>query len=181
MPRFAVAFSLSSAGQYLVFVGSDPSDWRMDFFWKLCFSRFRGFESYRRRDGSVLEGTICKQFVSNTKNRKNLTPCRGFKSFRSLVFRIQFMKKCVFGSSNPSTRRKIENGSMEIWKKLGAKKAEKSLEISAFLVFSRSDLNRPKDLWYHYKIDPYKAIVQKQSLVFAVRVHLSLGIDGSWQ
>ena len=38
-------------------------------------------------------------------------------------------------SSNPSTRRKIENGSMEIRKKLGAKKAEKSLEISAFLVF----------------------------------------------
>ena len=35
---------------------------------------------------------------------------------------------------------------MEIRKKLGAKKAEKSLEISAFLVFSRSDLNRPKDL-----------------------------------
>ena len=35
---------------------------------------------------------------------------------------------------------------MEIQKKLGAKKAEKSLEISAFLVFSRSDLNRPKDL-----------------------------------
>ena len=105
-----------------------------------------GFGSSRRRDGSVLEGTVCKQFVSNAKKRKILKPCRGFKSFRSLVFRIQFMKKCVFGSSNPSTRRKIENGSMEIRKKLGAKKAEKSLEISAFLVFSRSDLNRPKDL-----------------------------------
>ena len=35
---------------------------------------------------------------------------------------------------------------MEIRKKLGTKKAEKSIEISAFLVFSRSDLNRPKDL-----------------------------------
>ena len=31
-----------------------------------------------------------------------------------------------FAGSNPSTRRKIENGSMEIQKKLGAKKAEKS-------------------------------------------------------
>ena len=79
---------------------------------------------------------------------------RGFKSFRSLVFRIRFMKKCVFGSSNPSTRRKIENGSMEIRKKLGAKKAEKSLEISAFLVFSRSDLNRPKDLAGAEGIEP---------------------------
>ena len=67
-----------------------------------------------------MEGTICKQFVPNAKNRKNLKPCRGFKSFRSLVFRIQFMKKCVFGSSNPSTRRKIENGSMEI-RKIGQK------------------------------------------------------------
>ena len=141
-----MAFSLSSAGQYLVFVGSDPFLSSMDLFRKKDFSVFRGFGSSRRRDGSVLEGTICKQFVMSVKNRKNLKPCRGFKSFRSLVFRIQFMKKCVFGSSNPSTRRKIENGSMEIRKKLGAKKAEKSLEISAFLVFSRSDLNRPKDL-----------------------------------
>ena len=93
-----------------------------------------------------MEGTICKQFVRSVKNRKNLKPCRGFKSFRSLAFRILFLKNRIFGSSNPSTRRKIENGSMEIRKKLGAKKAEKSLEISAFLVFSRSDLNRPKDL-----------------------------------
>ena len=113
---------------------------------KKTFLGFRGFDPYRRRDGSVLEGTICKQFVSNAKNRKNLKPCRGFKSFRSLAFRIQFLKNSIFGSSNPSTRRKIENGSMEIRKKLGAKKAENSLEISAFLVFSRSDLNRPKDL-----------------------------------
>ena len=89
---------------------------------------------------------ICKQFVSNTKSRKKLKPCRGFKSFRLLVFHIQFLKNRVFDSSNPSPRRKIENGSMEIRKKLGAKKAEKSLEISAFLVFSRSNLNRPKDL-----------------------------------
>ena len=141
-----MAFSLSSAGQYLVFVGSDPFLGSMGLFRKNLFSAFRGFDPYRRRDGSVLEGTICKQFVSNAKNRKNLKPCRGFKSFRSLAFRIQFLKNRIFGSSNPSTRRKIENGSMEIRKKLGAKKAEKSLEISAFLVFSRSDLNRPKDL-----------------------------------
>ncbi len=107
---------------------------------------FRGFRSFRRRDGSILEVTICKQFVSNAKKRKNLKPCRGFKSFRSLTFIIKFSKKCVFGSSNPSTRRNIENGSMEIRKKLGAKKAEKSFEISAFRIFSRSDLNRPKDL-----------------------------------
>ena len=130
----------------MVFVGSDPFLVSMDLFRKKDFSVFRWFDPYRRRDGSVLEGTICKQFVMSVKNRKNLKPCCRFKSFRSLVFRIQFMKKCVFGSSNPSTRRKIENGSMEIRKKLGAKKAEKSLEISAFLVFSRSDLNRPKDL-----------------------------------
>ena len=141
MPRFAVAFSLSSVGQYLGFAVLNPFVGSMDLFQKNLFLAFRGFESLRRMDGSVLEGTICKQFVSNAKNRKNLKPCRGFKSFLSLVFRIRFMKKCVFGSSNPSTRRKIENGSMEIRKKLGAKKAEKSLEISAFLVFSRSDLN----------------------------------------
>ena len=114
MPRFAVAFSLSSVGQYLGFAGSNPFVGSMDLIRKKLFLGFRGFESLRRRDGSVLERTICKQFVMSVKNRKNLKPCRGFKSFRSLVFRIQFMKKCVFGSSNPSTRRKIENGSMEI-------------------------------------------------------------------
>ena len=141
-----MAFSLSSVEQYLGFAGSNPFVGSMDLFQKNLFLAFRGFGSSRRRDGSVLEGTICKQFVSNAKNRKNLKPCRGFKSFRSLAFRIQFLKNSFFGSSNPSTRRKIENGSMEIRKKLGAKKAEKSLEISAFLVFSRSDLNRPKDL-----------------------------------
>ena len=127
------AFSLSSAGQYLVFVGSDPFLGSMGLFRKNLFSAFRGFDPYRRRDGSVLEGTICKQFVSNAKNRKNLKPCRGFKSFRSLAFRIQFLKNRIFGSSNPSTRRKIENGSMEIRKKLGAKK---SGEISRNLRFS---------------------------------------------
>ena len=129
-----MAFSLSSVGQHLGFAASNPFVGSMDLFQKDLFLAFRGFESLRRRDGSVLEGTICKQFVSNAKNRKNLKPCRGFKSFRSLVFRIRFMKKCVFGSSNPSTRRKIENGSMEIRKKLGAKK---SGEISRNLRFSR--------------------------------------------
>ena len=43
---------------------------------------------------------------------------------------------------------------MEIRKNLESKKAEKSFEISAFLVFSRSDLNRPKDLAHPFKIDP---------------------------
>ena len=112
-------------------------------------------KSFQRRDGSVLEGTVCKQFVSNAKKRKNLKPCRGFKAFRSLAFIIKLLKKCVFGSSNPSTRRKIENGSMEIRKKLDVKKTEKSLEISAFLVFSRSDLNRPKDLEGAVNFEPY--------------------------
>ena len=111
------AFSLSSVGQYLGFAGSNPFVGSMDLFQKNLFLAFRGFESLRRRDGSVLEGTICKQFVSNAKNRKNLKPCRGFKSFRSLAFRIQFLKNRIFGSSNPSTRKNIETGSMEIRKK----------------------------------------------------------------
>ena len=114
MPRFAVAFSLSSVGQYLGFAVLNPFVGSMDLFQKNLFLAFRGFESLRRMDGSVLEGTICKQFVSNAKNRKNLKPCRGFKSLRLLVFHIRFLKNRVFGSSNPSPLRKIENGSMEI-------------------------------------------------------------------
>ena len=114
MPRFAVAFSLSSVGQYLGFAGSNPFVGAMDLFRKKLFLGFRGFDPYRRRDGSVLEGTICKQFVSNAKNRKNLKPCRGFKSFRSLVFRIQFMKKCVFGVVR--ILRLAEKSKMDLWK-----------------------------------------------------------------
>ena len=70
MPRFAVAFSLSSVGQYLGFAGSNPFVGSMDLFRKKLFLAFRGFDPYRRRDGSVLEGTICKQFVSNAKKPK---------------------------------------------------------------------------------------------------------------
>ena len=90
MPRFAVAFSLSSVGQYLGSAGSNPFVGSMDPFQKNLFLAFRGFGSSRRRDGSVLEGTICKQFVSNAKYRKNLKPCRGFKSFVLLSFVMKF-------------------------------------------------------------------------------------------
>ena len=86
---------------------------------------------------------ICKQFVSNAKSRKKLKPCRGFKSFRSLVFDYIFGKNGSFHSSFLSTQWNAENGSMKLWKKVGAKKREKSLEISRFLLFSRSDLFWP--------------------------------------
>ena len=100
---------------------------------KKLFLGFRGFESLRRMDGSVLEGTICKQFVSNAKKRKNLKPCRGFKSFRSLAFRIQFLKNRIFGSSNPSTRKNTENGSMEIRKKFRSKKEMMGVALRRYL------------------------------------------------
>ena len=129
------AFSLSSVGQYLRFAGSNPFVGSMDLFRKKLFLGFRGFESLRRRDGSVLEGTICKQFVSNAKNRKNLKPCRGFKSFRSLAFRIQFMKKCVFGSSNPSTRRKMPEMHLQNFEKLQSRKKRRNLSKSPLFSF----------------------------------------------
>ena len=68
---------------------------------------------------------------------------------------------------------------MEILKKLGTKKAEKSLEISAFLVFSRSDLNRPKDLAHPFKIDPYRKFFRNRSMFLSQQIDLSLGDDGS--
>ena len=34
----------------------------------------RWFDPYRRRDGSVLEGTICKQFVRSVKNGRSPNP-----------------------------------------------------------------------------------------------------------
>ena len=122
---------------------------------------------------------VCKHFVTNTKKRKSPKPCRGFKSFVLLSFVMKFWKKCVFGSSNPSTRKNIENGSMEIRKKLGSKKTEKSLEISVFLVFSRSDRFWPLDMAHYYKIDPYHKFFRNRSVLLSQRIDLSLGDDGS--
>ncbi len=52
-------------------------------------------------------------------------------------------------------------------RRISLKKAKSNFDLAFFLC-------------YHYKIDPYKTIVQKQSVIFAVRVHLSLGEDGSY-
>ena len=92
--------------------------------------------------GSFHHFVVPRLASARSRSGSDTTPwCHSLPSRRFATSRRE-----AFGSSNPSTRRKIENGSMEIRKKLGAKKAEKSLEISAFLVFSRSDRNRPKDL-----------------------------------
>ena len=42
-----------------------------------------------------------------------------------------------------------------------------------------SAITLPCFLTHPYKIDPYKAIVQKQSVIFDERIDLSLGDDGS--
>ena len=77
------------------------------------------------------------QFVGEIYSKEYATVRRGFFFvFSGAIFWIRWFESFCW-----------LNGSMEIRKKLGAKKAEKSLEISAFLVFSRSDLNRPKDLY----------------------------------
>ena len=106
---------------------------------------------------------------ANRKSRRLLPPLSrspslsegGFRWFES--FGLKKNRKWIYGNS----------------KKLGAKKAEKSLEISAFLVFSRSDLNRPKDLAHHYKIDPYRKFFRNRSVFFSQWIDLSLGDDGS--
>ena len=129
-----MAFSLSSAGQYLVFVGSDPFLGSMGLFRKNLFSTFRGFDLYRRRDGSVLEGTICKQFVMSVKKRKNLKPCRGFKSFRSLAFRIQFMKNRI---SVVRILRLEEKSKMDLWKSEKSQARKKQRNLSKSPLFLR--------------------------------------------
>ena len=65
-------------------------------------------------------------------------------------------------------------------------RCEKSGEISrnlrfscALARFSRSDLNRPKDLARPYKIDPQGKFFRNRSMVFSQRIDLSLGDDGS--
>ncbi len=91
-----------------------------------------------------------------------------------VICQVLFRFFLRFVSSNPSTRRKIENRSHG-----NPKKAEKSLEISAFLVFFRSDLNRPKDLSCPYKIDPQSKFFRNRSVFRSQRIDLSLGDDGS--
>ena len=161
MPRFAVAFSLSSVGQYLGFAGSNPFVGSMDLFQKNLFLAFRGFGSSRRRDGSVLEGTICKQFVSNVKTGRIWNPVVGsspsgrlrsvFSSWKIAflvvrILRLEENRKWIYGNSKKVRREK----SGEI---------SRNLRFSALRRaaghFSRSDLNRPKDLAGAVNFEPY--------------------------
>ena len=116
------------------------------------------------------------QFVGEIYSKEYATVRRGFFFvFSGAIFGIRWFESfCRL------------NGSMEIRKKLGAKKAEKSLEISAFLPcgvpqggFHRSNLNRPKDLAHPYKIDPYRKFFRNRSVCFGRWVDLPLGDDGS--
>ena len=52
-----------------------------------------------------------------------------------------YIKKCISPVRIRTQHRKGQKGSMKLRKNAGAKKREKSLEISRFLVFPRSDLN----------------------------------------
>ena len=64
-----------------------------------------------------------------------------------------YIKKCISPVRIRLRVKKPRNASTKFRKTSESKKAEKSLEISAFLVFSRSDLNRPKDLYRAAKKD----------------------------
>ena len=56
-------------------------------------------------------------------------------------------------------------------KKLQAQKTEISLEISVFLLFSRSDLFRPLHLSVQVKIDPVAHFFQKRTGFYTVYIH----------
>ena len=104
--------------------------------------------------------------------------CGGSNLSTDLLLWGIYIKTCISLVRICLQTRNTRNASTKLRKTSESKKAEKSLEISAFLVFSCLHLNQTLIMCCHYKTDPYKAIVQKQSMIFAVRVHLSLGADG---
>ena len=137
-----MAFSLSSAGQYLVFDSSD-----------LSFERKTLFRFYRlKRFQTDVVVRICPKsrciygFVNNfwmgrffERLRK---VCGGSNLSTVLLLWGIYIKKCISLVRICLQTRNARNASTKFRKTPESKKAEKSLEISAFLVFSCLHLNQ---------------------------------------
>ena len=109
------------------------------------------------------------QFVGEFYLKEYATVRRGFFFvFSGAIFGIRWFES--FCRLNGSVSKKVRR--------------EKSGEISrnlcfscALARFSRSDLNRSKDLALTYKIDPYSKFFRNRSMIFGRWVDLSLGDD----
>ena len=156
------ALSLSSAGQYLVFVSSDPSNDqrganRINSFWIVWW-----FESIQSEKASFSDCVIFSDwncvvvrihpkwlciygFVNNFWTERNFERfrevCGSPNPYTDFARFEKYMKKCISVVRIRLQARKARNASTKFRKTLESKKTEKSLEISVFLVFSTRHLN----------------------------------------
>ena len=125
---------------------------------------------------------VCKQFVKRQLfHTVRLRFRKSESSHRVDCFR-EDAKKPFSWVRVRTQHRKGQKGSMKLRKNSGSKKREKSLEISRFLVFPRSDLNWLVIMAHYYKTDPYHKFFRNRSVFLRQRIDLSPGgeVSSPW-
>ena len=136
------AFSLSSAGQYLVFDSSDLSIETMELF---CIYVLHCF--WIDVVVQICPKCLCiygfvNKFWTGRIFERLRKVCGGSNLSTVLLLWGIYIKKCISLVRICLQTRNARNASTKFWKTSESKKAEKSLEISAFLVFSCLHLNQ---------------------------------------
>lgn len=147
MPRFAVAFSLSSAGQYLVFDSSDLSIETMELFCICVLHCFWSDVVVRICPKRLCIYGFVNKFWTGRIFERLRKVCGGSNLSTVLLLWGIYIKKCISPVRICLQTRNARNASTKFRKTSESKKAEKSLEISVFLLFSCLHLNQTLVMW----------------------------------
>ena len=96
---------------------------------------------------ALLHLQLCKYFLNEKFFEMLRKVCGGSNLSTVLALWGIYITKCISPVRVRTQHRKGQKGSMKLRKNAGSKKREKSLEISRFLVFPRSDLNWLVIMW----------------------------------
>ena len=137
-----MAFSLSSAGQYSVFDSSDLSIERKELFCIYRLKRFQADVVVQIYPKCLCIYGFVNKFLTGRILEKHRKVCGGSNLSTVSVLWGIYIKKCISLVRICLQTRNARNASTKFRKTSESKKAEKSLEISAFLVFSCLHLNQ---------------------------------------
>ena len=137
-----MAFSLSSAGQYSVFDSSDLSIERKELFCIYRLKRFQADVVVQIYPKCLCIYGFVNKFLTGRILEKHRKVCGGSNLSTVSVLWGIYIKKCISLVRICLQTRNARNASIKFRKTSESKKAEKSLEISAFLVFSCLHLNQ---------------------------------------
>ena len=149
-----MAFSLSSAGQYSVFDSSDLSIERKELFCIYRLKRFQADVVVQIYPKCLCIYGFVNKFLTGRILEKHRKVCGGSNLSTVSVLWGIYIKKCISLVRICLQTRNARNASTKFRKTSESKKAEKSLEISAFLVFSCLHLNQTLIISGKYRFVP---------------------------